>query len=163
MAENQQWLAESLGKIRATETAEGRIRRYFLDEFYKDHCRIYQKRPIYWLADSGRKKGIRALIYLHRYQPHTLGTLRFRYVQELQGKLQQEEKYLEQQLADPSLSTGEKRVMERRQQELQEQQEELLQYDLQLAQEANRQLALDLDDGVVVNYKKLQRVLAKIR
>lgn len=107
LAENQQWLAESLGRIRATETAEERIRRYFLDEFYKDHCRIYQKRPIYWLADSGRKKGIRALIYLHRYQPHTLGTLRFRYVQELQGKLQQEEKYLEQQLADLSLHWGE--------------------------------------------------------
>lgn len=163
LAENQQWLAESLGRIRATETAEERIRRYFCDEFYKDHCRIYQKRPIYWLADSGRKKGIRALIYLHRYQPHTLGTLRFRYVQELQGKLQQEEKYLEQQLADPSLSTGEKREMQRRLQELQEQQEELLQYDQKLAQEANRQLALDLDDGVVENYKKLQSILAKIR
>src|SRR5690606_6725922 len=107
LAENQQWLAESLGRIRATETAEERIRRYFLDEFYKDHCRIYQNRPIYWLADSWRKKGIRALIYLHRYQPHTLGTLRFRYVQELQGKLQQEEKYLEQQLADLSLHWGE--------------------------------------------------------
>ncbi|PTX52698.1 Eco57I restriction-modification methylase [Melghirimyces profundicolus] len=163
LAGNLQWLAESLGKIRANESAEERIRRYFFDEFYKDHCRIYQKRPIYWMADSGKKKGMRALIYLHRYNPHTLGTLRFRYVQELQMKLRQEEKYIEQRLADPTLSASEKRQLTKKRTTLQDRQEELIQYDQKLAEVANRRMELDLDDGVVENYKKLGDILAKIR
>lgn len=163
LANNLQWLAESLGGIRSDESAEDRIRRYFFDEFYKDHCRIYQKRPIYWMADSGPKKGMRALFYLHRYTPHTLGTLRFRYVQELQVKLRQEEKYIEQRLADPSISAGERRVLTKKLTTLRDRQEELVRFDQKLAELANRQIALDLDDGVVVNYEKLKDVLAKIR
>lgn len=163
LANNLQWLAESLGGIRSDESVEDRIRRYFFDEFYKDHCRIYQKRPIYWMADSGPKKGMRALFYLHRYTPHTLGTLRFRYVQELQVKLRQEEKYIEQRLADPSISAGERRALNKKLTTLRERQEELVRFDQKLAELANRQIALDLDDGVVVNYEKLKDVLAKIR
>jgi len=163
LANNLQWLAESLGGIRSDESAEDRIRRYFFDEFYKDHCRIYQKRPIYWMADSGPKKGMRALFYLHRYTPHTLGTLRFRYVQELQVKLRQEEKYIEQRLADPSISAGERRALNKKLTILRERQEELVRFDQKLAELANRQITLDLDDGVVVNYEKLKDVLAKFR
>ncbi|OYD07753.1 BREX-1 system adenine-specific DNA-methyltransferase PglX [Paludifilum halophilum] len=163
LAGNLQWLAESLGRIRNNESAEDRIRRYFFDEFYKDHCRIYQKRPIYWMADSGKKKGMRALIYLHRYNPHTMGTLRFRYVQELQVKLHQEEKYIEQRLTDPALSASEKRQLTKKLTTLRDRQEELIQYDQKLAEVANRRIELDLDDGVVENYKKLGDVLASIR
>lgn len=163
LADNLQWLAESLGNIRANESAEERIRRYFFDDFYKDHCRIYQKRPIYWMADSGPKKGIRALIYLHRYNAQTMGTLRLRYVQELQVKLQQEEKYMEQRSVDPSLSKSELRVITKKMDSLRERQEELVKYDQKLATIVNRRMELDLDDGVVENYKKLEDVLAKIR
>src|SRR5699024_10540456 len=81
--ENMRWLAESL-KMKKNESPEERLRRYFLDEFFKDHCKTYQKRPIYWLVDSGKQKGLRTLIYMHRYQPDTMATIRFDHLQEIQ-------------------------------------------------------------------------------
>jgi hypothetical protein len=159
---NLQWLAESL-QMKSNENATQRLRRYFFDEFYHDHCRIYQKRPIYWMADSGKKKGMRALIYLHRYTPDTIATLRFQYVQELQVKLNQEEKYVQQMLANPDLSNREKKEYEKKLTTLRARQEELIEYDQKLAELANKRIDLDLDDGVVENYKKLQPILAEIR
>src|SRR5699024_60678 len=80
--ENMRWLAESL-KMKKNESPEELLRRYFLDEFFKDHCKTYQKRPIYWLVDSGKQKGLRTLIYMHRYQPDTMATIRFDHLQEI--------------------------------------------------------------------------------
>jgi type II restriction/modification system DNA methylase subunit YeeA len=162
LAENLRWLAESL-TMKNNETPTERLRRYFFDEFYADHCKIYQKRPIYWMAESGSKKGFRALFYLHRYTPETLATMRFTYVQNLQEKLRQEQKRLEQDLINPDLSAAMKKRYEKQLKQIRDQQEELVEFDKKLAELANQRIALDLDDGVVVNYEKLKTILAKIK
>lgn len=162
LAENLRWLAESL-TMKNSETPTERLRRYFFDEFYADHCKIYQKRPIYWMAESGPKKAFRALFYLHRYTPETLATMRFTYVQNLQEKLRQEQKRLEQDLINPDLSSAMKKRYEKQLKQIGAQQEELVEFDKKLAELANQRIALDLDDGVVVNYQKLKTILAKIR
>ena len=158
---NLEWIAESLTQ-RNNESAEERIRRYFLDEFFRDHCQIYQKRPIYWLVDSGSAKGLRSLIYLHRYQPDTLATIRFEQLQEIQAKYRNEMDTIEMRLANPSLSALEKRTFQKKKELFRKRIEELIDFDKVLADYANAQIALDLDDGVKVNYAKLQKVLAKI-
>lgn len=160
--ENLQWLAESL-TMKNNETPVERLRRYFFDEFYQDHCKVYQKRPIYWMAESGKKKGFRALFYLHRYTPETLATMRFSYVQNLQEKLTQEQKRLEQDLVNPDLKATTKKRYEKQLNIIKVQQDELVEFDKSLAELANQRIALDLDDGVVVNYAKLQNILAKIK
>ncbi len=160
--ENLQWLAESL-TMKNNETPVERLRRYFFDEFYQDHCKVYQKRPIYWMAESGKKKGFRALFYLHRYTPETLATMRFSYVQNLQEKLTQEQKRLEQDLVNPDLKATTKKRYEKQLNIIKAQQDELVEFDKSLAELANQRIALDLDDGVVVNYAKLQNILAKIK
>lgn len=162
LAENLRWLAESL-TMKNNETPTERLRRYFFDEFYADHCKVYQKRPIYWMAESGSKKGFRALFYLHRYTPETLATMRFTYVQNLQEKLRQEQKRLEQDLINPDLSATMKKRYEKQLKQIRDQQEELVEFDKKLAELANQRIVLDLDDGVVVNYEKLKTILAKIK
>lgn len=162
LAENLRWLAESL-TMKNNETPTERLRRYFFDEFYADHCKMYQKRPIYWMAESGSKKGFRALFYLHRYTPETLATMRFTYVQNLQEKLRQEQKRLEQDLINPDLSAAMKKRYEKQLNQIKAQQEELVEFDKKLAELANQRIALDLDDGVVVNYEQLKTILAKIK
>lgn len=162
LAENLRWLAESL-TMKNNETPTERLRRYFFDEFYADHCKIYQKRPIYWMVESGSKKGFRALFYLHRYTPETLATMRFTYVQNLQEKLRQEQKRLEQDLINPDLSAAMKKRYEKQLKQIRDQQEELVEFDKKLAELANQRIVLDLDDGVVVNYEKLKTILAKIK
>lgn len=161
LAENMHWLAESL-EMKKNETPVERLRRYFFDEFYKDHCKIYQKRPIYWMAESGKKKGFRALFYLHRYRPETLATMRFTYVQNLQEKLREERKRLEHDLLNPDLSATMKKRYEKQVTKIKAQQEELIDFDKNLAELANQRIELDLDDGVVENYKKFASILAKI-
>ncbi|PFQ44847.1 SAM-dependent methyltransferase [Bacillus cereus] len=162
LAENLGWLAESL-TMKNNETPVERLRRYFFDEFYSDHCKIYQKRPIYWMADSGKKKGFRALFYLHRYTPETLATMRFSYVQNLQEKLNQEQKRLDQDLVNPDLTAAMKKRYNKQLTTIKAQQVELIDFDKEMAELANQRIALDLDDGVVVNYKKIESVLAKIK
>lgn len=159
--ENLAWIAESLTQ-RNNESAVERIRRYFLDEFFKDHTQIYQKRPIYWLVNSGSAKGLRTLIYIHRYQPDTLATIRFEQLQEIQAKYRNEIDTLEMRLANPALSALEKRGFEKKKELFRKRIEELMEFDKVLAEYANAQIALDLDDGVKVNYAKLQKVLARI-
>ncbi|USK68580.1 BREX-1 system adenine-specific DNA-methyltransferase PglX [Peribacillus asahii] len=162
LAENLRWLAESL-TMKSSETPVERLRRYFFDEFYKDHCKIYSKRPIYWMVDSGKKKGFRALVYLHRYNTETLAKVRFQYVQDLQEKLRAEQRRLEQDLINPDLTTAMKKRYEKQLTTIKSQQEELVTFDKKLAELANQRIALDLDDGVVVNYAKLQDVLSPIK
>ncbi|MCQ6274790.1 BREX-1 system adenine-specific DNA-methyltransferase PglX [Bacillus sp. V3B] len=160
--ENVQWLAESL-KLKRNETAEERLRRYFLDEFFKDHCQLYQKRPIYWLVDSGKQKGLRTLIYMHRYQPDTMAIIRFEHLQEIQAKYNNEIAAVDLRVVNSNLSATEKRDLEKRKIIYQKRLEELLEFDKKLAEYANAQIAIDLDDGVKVNYAKFHKVLAKIK
>ncbi|MEH6954445.1 BREX-1 system adenine-specific DNA-methyltransferase PglX [Neobacillus drentensis] len=160
--ENLQWLAESL-ELKRNETAEDRLRRYFLDEFFKDHCQVYQKCPIYWLIDSGKEKGLRTLIYMHRYQPDTMATIRFEQLQEIQAKYNNEIAAVDLRIVNPNLNATEKRDLEKRKLAYQKRLEELIEFDKNLAEYANAQIAIDLDDGVKVNYAKFDKVLAKIK
>ncbi|MCD5325374.1 MULTISPECIES: BREX-1 system adenine-specific DNA-methyltransferase PglX [Pontibacillus] len=162
VVENMRWLAESL-KIKNNESPEERLRRYFLDEFFKDHCKMYQKRPIYWLVDSGKQKGLRTLIYMHRYQPDTMATIRFEHLQEIQSKYQNEIDMIDTRLANPSLTTTDRRNLEKSKTSFQKKIEELQEFDKHLATYANEQMDIDLDDGVKVNYAKFDKVLAKIK
>lgn len=160
--ENIHWLAESL-EMKKNESPEERLRRYFLDEFFKDHCQIYQKRPIYWLVDSGKQKGLRTLIYMHRYQPDTMATIRFDHLQEIQAKYQNEIEMIDTRLANPSLSATDRRNLEKAKISYQKKIEELQEFDKHLAVYANEPIEIDLDDGVKVNYAKFDKVLAKIK
>jgi len=162
LQENLYWLAESL-TMKNSETPVERLRRYFMDEFYKDHLQVYQKRPIYWMFDSGKKKGFRALVYLHRYNPQILARMRLDYLQEMQVKYANEEKLLLQRLDQPNLGRAEKSAANKRLEEVRARQRELVDYDKLLADYANQRIELDLDDGVMVNYARLQPLLAIIK
>ncbi|MBP1950688.1 BREX-1 system adenine-specific DNA-methyltransferase PglX [Virgibacillus litoralis] len=159
--ENIRWLAESL-IMKKNESPEHRLRRYYLDEFFKDQCKMYQKRPIYWLVDSGKQKGLRTLIYMHRYQPDTMATIRFEHLQEIQSKYQNEISMIDTRLANPSLSATDRRSLEKSKTDYQKKIDELQEFDKHLATYANKQIDIDLDDGVKVNYAKFDKVLAKI-
>lgn len=168
---NLMWLSESL-KIKDGENVESRIRRYFLDEFFNDHCSQYQntakqKRPIYWLVDSGKQKGLRTLIYMHRYTPSTMATIRFEHLQEIQAKYQQEIADLENRLVNPNLSATDKKKLNAEKVSFEKKIDELREFDKRLAAIAAEEIEIDLDDGVKVNYEKFYRggkgVLAKIK
>lgn len=164
--ENMQWLADAL-EMKKGEDAEARLRRYFLDEFFTDHCKMYQKRPIFWLIDSGKQKGLRTLIYMHRYTPDTMATIRFEYLQEIQAKYQNEITELENRLVNPNLSASEKKKLTAEKTSFEKKMDELREFDKRLAEIANEEIEIDLDDGVKVNYEKFYRggkgVLAKIK
>lgn len=164
--ENIHWLAEAL-EIKKGEDAEARLRRYFLDEFFADHCKMYQKCPIYWLVDSGKQKGLRTLIYMHRYQPDTMATIRFEHLQEIQAKYQNEINDLENRLVNPNLSASEKKKLTAEKTSFEKKMDELREFDKRLAEIANEEIEIDIDDGVKVNYEKFYRgakgVLAKIK
>ncbi len=162
VGENMQWLADRVDR-RAEDDAVTRLRRYFMQEFFKDHCKVYSKRPIYWLFDSGAQKGFRALIYLHRYHPDTVARVRLEYLQPLQRRVAEEMNQLEGRLAAANLSRVERQMMNARLDVLRSRQEECVRYDQVLADLANQRIALDLDDGVKVNYAQLQSALAPIK
>ena len=160
--ENLQWLADRVDR-RIEDDAATRLRRYFLQEFFKDHCKVYSKRPIYWLFDSGPDKGFRALVYLHRYTPDTVARVRLDYLQPLQIRVAEELRQWETRLAAGTLSRAERRLVEARIDLLRARQAECVRYDQVLADLANQRIALDLDDGVKVNYAKLQPALAAVK
>lgn len=159
--ENMEWIAESL-TMKKNESSEERLRRYFIDEFFKDHVKTYQKRPIYWLVDSGKQKGLRTLVYLHRYQPDTMATIRFEHLQEIQAKYNNGISSIDSRIVNPSLSATEKRELDKKKTLFQKRLDELVEFDKDLAMYANEQIDIDLDDGVNVNYAKFDKVLAKI-
>ena len=137
------------------------IRQYFLNDFYKDHLKIYQKRPIYWLFDSGKKNGFKCLIYMHRYQPDTIARIRTDYLHETQARYRNAIETLERQSA--KASTGERVKMTKRLNALKAQAEEARVYEEKIHHLADQMIKIDLDDGVKVNYAKFADVLAPIK
>ena len=145
------------------------IRSCFLKDFFKDHCKTYQKRPIYWLFDSGKQNGFKALIYLHRYTPDTIGNLRVDYLHKMQRVYESEINRM-QDMIDHSTNAREVAASTKRKEKLQKQLKECRDYDEMIAHLALSRIELDLDDGVKVNYEKIQTasdgkkyvVLAKI-
>ena len=156
--ENLKFIADALGgKGQPKEV----IRNYFLNDFYKDHCKIYQKRPIYWLFDSGKKNGFKALIYMHRYQPDTIARIRTDYVHEQQARYRTAIADLEQRIANAS--TGERVTLNRKLTTLQAQDTEIRTYEEKIHHLADQMISINLDDGVKKNYAIFQDVLAKIK
>lgn len=156
--ENLKFIADALGgKGQPREV----IRNYFLNDFYADHCKIYQKRPIYWLFDSGKKNGFKALIYMHRYQPDTIARIRTDYVHEQQSRYRTAIADLENRIANAS--TSERVKLNKALTKLKDQDAELRSYEEKIHHLADQMIAIDLDDGVKVNYAKFQDVLGKIK
>ena len=156
--ENLKFIADALGGKGQTKDV---IRNYFLSDFYSDHCKIYQKRPIYWLFDSGKKNGFKALIYMHRYQPDTIARIRTDYVHEQQARYRTALANLEQRIANAS--TGERVKLNRKLTTLQAQDTEIRTYEEKIHHLADQMISIDLDDGVKKNYAIFQDVLAKIK
>lgn len=155
---NLQFIADALGgKGQPKEV----IRNYFINDFYKDHCKIYQKRPIYWLFDSGKKNGFKCLIYMHRYQPDTIARIRTDYVHEQQSRYRTAIADLEHRSANAG--TSERVKLNKSLKKLQEQADELHAYEEKIHHLADQMIAIDLDDGVKHNYEIFQDVLAKIK
>jgi hypothetical protein len=131
------------------------IRDYFLNDFYKDHVKIYRKRPIYWLFDSGKENGFKALIYMHRYQADTIGSLRIEYLHKMQNTYESEIGRMRRILQSPS-SAVEKSKSQKRLEKLQRQLRETKTYDEKIAHLTLSRIEIDLDDGVKLNYEKVQ-------
>ena len=158
LEENLKFISDALGGKGSPREV---IRNYFLNDFYKDHLKVYQKRPIYWLFDSGKKNGFKALIYMHRYQPDTIARVRTDYVHEMQSRYRTAIADVEQRLNDAS--TSERVKLTKRLNALQAQADELRQYEEKIHHLADQMIAIDLDDGVKVNYAKFADVLATIK
>lgn len=155
LEENLDFIANALGN--KGDTSREVIRNYFLKDFYADHLKVYQKRPIYWLFDSGKQNGFKALIYMHRYDADTVGRVRTDYLHRAQ-------KYVEtamqsaQYTIDNATSASEKSKATKAVTKYTKQLAEMKIYDEAIAHIANKRIEIDLDDGVKVNYEKFQGV-----
>lgn len=156
LEENLDYIAETLGK-KSSETSRQAIRRYFFKGFYKDHVRTYKKRPIYWLFDSGRQNGFKALIYMHRYDPSTVARVRTDYLHELQKKYEAEINRLDI-ILESDVSAREKTAARKKKEKISKQLAECIAYDQVISHVANQKIEIDLDDGVKVNYARFQGI-----
>lgn len=156
LEENLDYIAETL-KRKPGETSRQAVRRYFLNDFYKDHVKTYKKRPIYWLFDSGKHNGFKALIYMHRYDPYTVARVRTDYLHKLQKKYEAEMDRLEM-IIQSDASQAEKNKARKKKEHIAKQMKECMEYDQVIAHVANQKIEIDLDDGVKVNYAKFQGV-----
>lgn len=156
LEENLDYISETLGN-KANETSRQTIRRYFLKDFYNDHVKTYKKRPIYWLFDSGKQNGFKALIYMHCYDVSTVARVRTDYLHKLQKKYEAEVKRLDI-LINSDLSAREKATAKKKKDSVGKQILECIAYDQVIAHVANQKIEIDLDDGVAVNYGKFQGV-----
>ena len=152
LEENLRFIADALGT--SGDTARQKIRNYFLKEFFKDHCKIYQKRPIYWLYDSGKQNGFKALIYMHSYNADTSGQVRAEYLGKMEETYESEINRM-QDIMDNGAGR-EVALAGKRKEKLQKQLHECRDYDAVLGHIALASIAIDLDDGVKVNYVKVQ-------
>lgn len=159
LEDNLDFIAESL-KRRSGETSRDAIRRYFVNDFYKDHLQTYKKRPIYWLFSSGKQKAFQGLVYLHRYNMGTLSRMRTEYVLPLQGSISRHIEHLKKEKEVASTSAGTK--IQKEINILGKQNEELLSFDEKLKHWADMKIELDLDDGIKINYDKFGDLLAEV-
>ena len=158
LEENLRFIADALG---GKGTPREVIRNYLLNGFYADHLKTYQKRPIYWLFDSGKKNGFKALIYMHRYQPDLLARMRTDYVHEQQERYRTQLTMLED--AARAASPSERVKINKQIAKIKDQALEIGQFEEKIHHLADQMIVIDLDDGVKVNYAKFQDVLEKIK
>ena len=158
LEDNLQYIAASLGGNKQPRQA---LRDYFINDFYKDHLRLFQKRPIYWQFDAGRKNSFKCLIYIHRYKPDTVARIRTDYVHEQQSRYRTAIVNLEQRI--DGASTGERVKLSKELKHLQEQSIEIHAFEEKIHHLADQFVTIDLDDGVKENYVKFQDILTKIK
>ena len=156
---NLRYVADALGG--EGQPSRDVIRPYFLKDFYPDHLQVYKKRPIYWMLDSGKKNGFKAIIYMHRYTPDMLARIRTDYVHETQERYRTQIANLEDQLQ--GAAKGQAVKLQKQLKKLSEQLRECSEFEEKVHHLADRMIEIDLDDGVKVNYAKFQDVLAKIK
>ena len=164
LEDNLSFIANALGGKGAPRDV---LRNYFLNDFFKDHCNTYQvtgsgKRPIYWLFDSGKKNGFKALVYIHRYTPDLIARMRTGYIHPQQARYRTQVELLQSQIDDAS-STSEKVKLSKQLKKINEQLLELNKYEEVVHHWADKMEPMDLDDGVKANYAKFQELLAKIK
>lgn len=164
LEDNLSFIANALGGKGAPRDV---LRNYFLNDFFKDHCNTYQvtgsgKRPIYWLFDSGKKNGFKALVYIHRYAPDLIARMRTGYVHPQQARYRTQVELLQSQI-DEASSTSEKVKLSKQLKKINEQLLELNKYEEVVHHWADKMESMDLDDGVKANYAKFQELLAKIK
>lgn len=153
LEENLDFIANALGN--KGKTSREVIRNYFLTDFIKDHIKTYQKRPIYWLFDSGKQNGFKALVYMHRWNADTIGNVRVEYLHRIQRVYEKEITRM-QEIIDNSHDNKEISNATKRKEKLQKQIKETKDYDAKIAHLALSRIDIDLDDGVKVNYEKVQ-------
>lgn len=158
--ENLDFIAEAIGR-KSSESSRETIRRYFVNDFFKDHCQTYKNRPIYWLFSSGKEKAFQALVYLHRYNEGTLARMRTEYLLPLQTKIT---RHIEHLTKDKEAATGAAaNKIQKEITSLQKQHAELVKYDETLRHYADKRIKLDLDDGIKANYVKFGELLEPIK
>ena len=165
--DNWNYIADILGK-KGTETSEDTIRRYFVNDFYSNHLKMYQKKPIYWLFDSGKKNGFKCLIYLHRYDEQIVSKIRTKYLHNTLSIYQRTVEEINYKLNNEELSTTDKRELQNKKVDINNKITECNEYEEMVGNVANKMIKLDLDDGVAVNYAKFvddngKSILAKIK
>lgn len=156
LEENLRYIANALGN--RGNTSRDVIRNYFLNDFIKDHIKIYQKRPIYWLFDSGKQNGFKALSYMHRWNADTIGNMRVDYLHQMQ-KVYDKEIERMQEIIDNSHDNKVINKAIKRKEKLQKQLKETKDYDALVAHLAHSRINIDLDDGVKTNYEKVQTTI----
>lgn len=159
LEENLIFIGEALG---GNGSAREVIRAYFINGFYTDHCKTYQKRPIYWLFDSGKKNGFKCLIYMHRYHKDTVARVRTDYLHEQQSRYRTNIEDLKNRINNAT-STGMRVKLDKQLVALEAQAAEAFAYEEKMKHLADQMLEIDLDDGVKHNYAIFQDVLAKIK
>jgi len=157
--ENLKFIADALGTKGSTPREQ--IRNYLLNGFYADHCKIYQKRPIYWLFSSGKKHGFKALVYMHRWERTTVATVRTDYVHELQERYRTQISMLNEQI--DTVTQSDRVKLKKQSEKLTAQLDEINKYEEKVHHLADMMIDIDLDDGVKVNYAKFQDILEKIK
>lgn len=158
LEENLNFIAQALGN--KGNTSREVIRNYFLNDFIKEHIKTYKKRPIYWMFDSGKQNGFKALVYMHRWNADTIGNMRVEYVHRMQRVYEKEINRM-QEVIDNSKDNKEISNAIKRKEKLQKQIKETKDYDAKIAHLALSRIDIDLDDGVKVNYEKVQTVDGK--
>ena len=157
LEENLDFIADSIGR-KSSETARQAIRRYFIKDFYKDHLKVYQKRPIYWMFESGKNDGFKSLVYMHRYNDQTIAKVRTDYLHTLQRKYESEINRLQLVVDSEEYTAKDRTAAKKKIDRISKQIEECREYDQVVAHLANEKISIDLDDGVKVNYAKFQDV-----
>ena len=160
LKDNLNFIAEALGN-KDNKNPEEIIRAYFIKDFYADHLQRYQKRPIYWLMNSGKKNAFSCLFYMHRYEPLTVARVRADYLIHYQEMLENKRKFIERQLYAEDITAKEKKNVEKELKDLDVLLKELREYANEVKHIAEQKIVLDLDDGVNVNYEKLEAILKK--